>query len=171
MATSTNKPDQAFAVETLEAADPEAARLWHDLRGPGCQGTRPPHWLIVREQASGRTVGIAQYFRTFPPEDACGAVLVQPEALHTGAGEQLLRAMAGQALKDGIRNLGTLVSRDDHSTLDLLRQARAPIRISPLHGGLYVEIDLLTFAGSSQYTPGRIAHSDSSGNNQVHRYQ
>jgi GNAT superfamily N-acetyltransferase len=146
MATKTSQTDTDVTIEMMDGADAQASRLWHDLHGPGCEGTRPPHWLVAREQPSGRTVGIAQYFRTCPPEDACGAVLVLPEALRSGAGKRLLRTMADQALKDGIRNLGTLVSRDDHATLELLREARTPVRISPIQGGLYVEIELLAFA-------------------------
>jgi hemerythrin-like domain-containing protein len=134
----------------MDVADPRATSLWHELHGPGCAGTRPPHWLVAREQPSQRIVAIAQYFRTFPPEDACAAVLVQPDAVHSGAGERVFRVMAAQALADGIRTLGTLVGHDDHTTLDLLRNAGAPLRISPVSDGLYIEIDLLAFAGSTQ---------------------
>ena len=157
MARIVEQPSARFKIETLQADDPCATDLWHQLHGPNCSGTKPPHWLIAREQQTGRILGIAQYFRTFPPEDACSAVLVLPEALHTGAGEQLFQRMAAQALKDGIRNLGTLVSHDDHATLDLLRNAGAPVRISPMHGGLYVEIDVLTFTAlpPQAQVPGR----------------
>ena len=95
-------------------------------------------------------LGIAQYFRTFPPEDACGAVLVVPEAVYAGVGERLLRAMAEQALSDGIRGLGMLVGRHDSATLDLLRHTGMPVRISPLNDGLDVEMDLVTFAHSAR---------------------
>jgi DMSO/TMAO reductase YedYZ molybdopterin-dependent catalytic subunit len=142
----TQQPVLAFTIQAVEPGDTQATRLWHDLHGPSCAGTTPGHWLVARDRETERLLGIAQYFRTFPPEDACGAVLVIPEAVHAGVGEQLLRAMAGQALRAGIRNLGTLVGRHDSATLDLLRHAGMPVRISPLNDELYVEMDLVTFA-------------------------
>jgi|GEM_PF-2453660 GNAT superfamily N-acetyltransferase len=153
MARTAEQPSASFTIEALHPDDQRASQLWHELHGPSCAGTTPPHWLVAGQVGNGRLLGVAQYVRTFPPEDACGAVLVIPEALHTGAGVELLRAMAGQALKEGIRNLGTLVSREDHATMDLLRDARAPVRISPMQGGLYVEIDLLSFTASRQPPP------------------
>ncbi|HLG72241.1 MAG TPA: hypothetical protein VK009_17625 [Chloroflexota bacterium] len=87
MARIAEQPAARFTVEALEADDHRATDLWHELHGPSCTGTKPPHWLVAREFGSDRILGVAQYFRTFPPEDACGAVLVRPEALHAGAGE------------------------------------------------------------------------------------
>ena len=101
--------------------------------------------LVAREDKTSRLLGIAQYFRSFPPEDGCGAVLVIPEAVHGGVGEHLLQAMAEQAISDGIRNLGTLVGWHDAATMDMLRAAGMPVRVSPLNDGLYVEMDLVTF--------------------------
>ena len=140
-----------FTVESMEACDTRAVRLWHDLHGPNCAGTRPPQCLVAREAETSRLLGIAQYFRTFPPEDGCGAVLVVREAVHGAVGRQLLEAMAEQALFDGIRNLGTLVGRHDVATMDLLREAGMPVRVSPLNDGLYIEMDLVAFA----HAPGR----------------
>jgi hemerythrin-like domain-containing protein/GNAT superfamily N-acetyltransferase len=140
-----------FTVEAMEACDTQATRLWHDLHGPNCAGTRPAQCLVAREDQTSRLLGIAQYFRTFPPEDGCGAVLVVPEAVHGAVGRQLLETMAEQALHDGIRNLGTLVGKHDAATMDMLRAAGMPVRVSPLNDDLYIEMDLVTFA----HLPGR----------------
>jgi hypothetical protein len=34
-----------FTVESMEACDTQATRLWHDLHGPNCAGTRPAQCL------------------------------------------------------------------------------------------------------------------------------
>jgi len=150
---TTNRSVLAFAIEAVEASDAEATQLWHDLSGPSCAGTATRHCLVARERNTGRLLGTARYFRTFPPEDGCGAVLVRPEAAHGGVGERLLRAMAKQAFGDGIRNLGTVVGRHDTVTMDLLREVEMPVWASSLENGMYVEMDLVTYAHSSIDNP------------------
>jgi hemerythrin-like domain-containing protein len=85
--------------------------------------------------------------------------------VHGDVGRQLLESMADQALYDGIRNLGTLVGRHDAATMDMLREAGMPVQVSPLNDGLYVEMDLVTFAHLPGRTPGvprRPSHPTSS---------
>jgi hypothetical protein len=153
MHTHSKPPSQSFTVQPAAACDGEAEQLWNDLHGPSCAATRPGQCLVARNETSGRLLGIARYYRTFPPEDGCGAVLVAPEADKTRVGEQLLRSMAGQALRDGIRTLGTLVGRHDTTTMELLRRAAMPVNVSPMSKELYVEMDLVTFAASDNGLP------------------
>jgi hypothetical protein len=90
------QPFPLFTIDSVAACEAQASQLWHDLHGPNCAGTRPAQCLVAREDQTKRLLGIAQYFRTFPPEDGCGAVLVVPEAVHGPIGGQLLQAMAEQ---------------------------------------------------------------------------
>ncbi|HVA24724.1 MAG TPA: GNAT family N-acetyltransferase, partial [Chloroflexota bacterium] len=86
-------------------------------------------------------LGVAQYFRTFPPEDGCGAVVIVPEARHSGVGDALLHQMLDHAVHNGIRTLDTVVDRYDLTTMELLRAAQLPVTITRMNGRLYVEIN------------------------------
>jgi hemerythrin-like domain-containing protein/GNAT superfamily N-acetyltransferase len=132
----------AFDIETVEAqCDPSAAQLWHELHGPSCDSSHPAVCLVARGRHGGQTLGVAQYFRTFPPEDGCGAVVVVPDARHSGVGDALLHQMLEHAVHNGIRMLETVVDGDDVTTMEMLRTARLPVTVSRTNGRLYVEID------------------------------
>lgn len=137
----------AFQIEQVGPDETWFHELWHELQAPVCAGERPATRLVAREPGTERILGLAQYFRTFPPEDGCSAVVTPPAEAHSGAGEALFHELVRRALHDGMRTLGTMVSRHDALTLDLLRKARLPIRYHPVSGGTYIEIDLLTAAG------------------------
>jgi hypothetical protein len=96
--------------------------------------------------STGRVLALAQYFRTFPPEDGCSAVATLPG--HSWRGRRaLFHELVRHARSDGMRTLSTVVSQHDSVTLQLLREANPPIRYNTVSGGMYVEIDLLAAAG------------------------
>jgi GNAT superfamily N-acetyltransferase len=133
-------------VELVSPDEPWVVDLWHELGAPVCAADRPATCLVAREPGTGRVLGLARYFRTFPPEDGCGAVAIIPAAAHTGVGEALFRELVRHARHDGMRMLGTLVSNHDTLTLDFLRRANLPVIFSKVSGGMYIEIDLLAAA-------------------------
>ncbi|MHB8620509.1 MAG: GNAT family N-acetyltransferase [Chloroflexota bacterium] len=138
---ATTPETSGFDIETLEAhCDPNAALLWHELHGPSCAGPHPAVCLVARGRDGGRMLGMAQYFRTFPPEDGCGAVVIAPEARHSGVGDALLHRMIDHAVHNGIRTLDTVVESDDLTTMELLRVAKLPVTVTRMNGRLYVEI-------------------------------
>ncbi len=130
-----------FDIETVEArCDPAAAQLWQRLHGPSCVATHPAVCVIARGKDNGQMLGVAQYSRTFPPEDGCGAVVLVPEARHSGVGDALLMRMVDHAIHSGIRVLGTVVGGEDVTTMELLRAANLPIVVTRMDNRLYVEI-------------------------------
>lgn len=148
MKPASSRGVASFTVQATSACDGEAQRLWHDLHGPSCAGAGSEHCLVAHENGSNRILGIARYFPTFPPEEACGAVLVVPGGAAGRVGERLLRVMAEHARGKGIRSLGTLIGRHDTRTMELLRDSNMPIHLTRMNGLLYVEMDLVTFTAS-----------------------
>ena len=141
---STGPTDQpAFRIEQAGQDEPWFSQLWHELHGPVCAAERPATCLVARDSATSRILGLAQYVRTFPPEDGCSAVATVP-GVDNSVGAALFHELARRALHDGMRDLGTVVSDHDRLALDFLRKANLPIRCTPISGGTYVEIDLLT---------------------------
>ncbi len=139
---ATRPMTPGFDIEMMEGhCDPAAAQLWQRLHGPSCAATRPAVCLVARRRDNGQMLGVAQYFRTFPPEEGCGAVVIVPEARHSGVGDALLARMVDHAVHSGIRVLGTVAGDDDLTTMELLRAANLPIVVSRMDNRLYVEID------------------------------
>lgn len=130
------RPEDASAVEAFWRSFPEEYAL----------GCRPTVRLVARDGASGAIVGVAEYGRTFPPEDALACVAVAPEVRSRRLGASLLRSLAEAARANGIRNLGMFLRKDDLIAWRLMVSCGVPLRLYEAGKRLYVELDLVRFA-------------------------
>ena len=147
MTTMMLIPEVEPAHVLIEQGHPEhdaaAEALWKTTGvRPRTQGD-PTVRLVACDSRTHEFLGVADYFRTFPPEDALGAVAVVPEQRHRGIGADLLRALARTALRNGKRNLAGFMREDDVAAWHLLRAAAIPVRLYNVQGGLYYELDLV----------------------------
>jgi GNAT superfamily N-acetyltransferase len=131
-------------IERGSPGDDDAAEaLWKSASARPCALGQPAVRLIARDARSHKFLGVADYFRTFPPEDAIGGVAVVPEERHRGVGSALLRELAKVALRNGKRNLAGFMMHDDSAARRLLHATGIPVRPYQAEGGLYCELDLL----------------------------
>jgi len=86
-------------------------------------------------------VGVAEYFRAFPPEDALASVCVDAEFRQRGIGTALFESVISAAARDGKRNLCGFIADDDVAMWKLLRSAGVRVRTYEVDRGLYVEVD------------------------------
>ncbi len=130
-------------IERALPEDGEAAdALWDVTAARVVLQEAPATRLVARDAATGRLLGVAEYFRTFPPEDVLFAVAVVPAQRRRGIGTALLRTLARVALRDGRRNLCTFIADEDIPSWQLIRAAGIPVRIYDVDDGYYVELDL-----------------------------
>jgi len=127
-------PDESVAADELAARCGAGVRF--DLV--------PIVQLAAHEPDSGQLIGVAECFRTFPPEDAIGSVYVDPDARGQGVGAALLRALMAAASRSGKRTLSMFVADDQLAAWGLLRSAGALVRAHEVEGGIYVEVDLVS---------------------------
>jgi len=130
-----------FGVPEDEAG---AGALWQDTGARAVPEGAPAARLVASDPRTGRLLGVAEYFRAFPPEDAIGAVAVLPSERRRGVGTALLQALARHALRQGKRNLAGFVPEDDVAAWNLLHSADIPLRVYDIDGGFYVELDLVS---------------------------
>ena len=133
-----------FEIDPLLPSESKAADELSERCGAGVRfGLVPVVQLAAREPDSGRLIGVAECFRTFPPQDALASVYVAPEARGQGIGTALLRTLTAVARRRGKRNLSMFLADDQLAAWGLLRSAGALVRAHEVEGGLYVEVDLV----------------------------
>lgn len=132
-----------FLIGRAKPEDERAIKaLWKSTRlAPPREA--PTMRLVARDAETQRLLGVADYFRTFPPEDVLFVVAVVPAERGRGVGTALLRMLARNALRNGRRNLCAFIGHDDLASWRLLRSAGIPLRIYDVEGGCYVELDLV----------------------------
>lgn len=138
----TMRPD----IELTRMDDPEAvASLWDRCGGRSSPGTAAPaREIVARERGTGRVIGVAEFIRTFPPEDALASVCVDPAFRRMGIGGMLLEAIIASAASQGKRNLCGFVSEANLAAWKLLESSRAPARVYETDGGCYVELETMS---------------------------
>jgi len=144
MLLTLERPAQrtGFEIGPMLPGELKAADELSDRCGAGGRfGLVPVVQLAAREPHSGRLVGIAECFRTFPPENALASVYVDPEARRQGIGTALLKALIAAASRNGKRNLSAFLADDELAAWALLRSAGALVRMHEAEGGLFVEVD------------------------------
>jgi GNAT superfamily N-acetyltransferase len=151
MRVSTIEPPSSSSASVLIADagsddNLDAEALWRNTHVRVHPEGVPEVRLIAREADTCRFLGVADYFHTFPPEDALFAVAVMPYMRRRGVGTALLRALAKTASCKGKRNLCSFVAADDETTWRLLGSAGIPVRVCQVNGGYYVELDLVSRA-------------------------
>lgn len=130
-------------IEMARPDDDEAAEaLWRGTAARPCAQGQPVVRLVARDGKSGAFLGVADYFRTFPPEEALGGVAVVPTGRRRGVGVALLRELAGVAFRNGKRSLAGFMSEQDEAAWRLVCAAGVPVRMHQVEGGLYYELDL-----------------------------
>jgi GNAT superfamily N-acetyltransferase len=120
-----------------------AEALWASTGARPCANGEPLLRIVARYGQSNKFLGVADCFRTFPPEEGLAAVAVVPEERRRGVGAALLRELAHLALRSGRRTLGGFMRDDDAAAWHLLRAAGIPVRLHEVQGGLYYELDLI----------------------------
>ncbi|HLG71717.1 MAG TPA: GNAT family N-acetyltransferase [Chloroflexota bacterium] len=135
---------ERILIRMGEPEDAAAAEeLWESTGARPCAHGEPVIRLVARNGRTNEFLGVADCFRTFPPEDAMGGVAVVPDERRHGVGAALLRELARMTVRNGRRVLAGFMHEDDAATLHLLRATGLPVRLHPLEGGLYYEIDLV----------------------------
>jgi len=134
-----------FEIDPLLPSESKAADELSERCGAGVRfGLVPVVQLAAHEPDSGRLIGVAECFRTFPPQDALASVYVASEARGQGIGTALLRVLTAAARRRGKRNLSMFLADDQQrAAWGLLRSAGALVRAHEVEGGLYVEVDLV----------------------------
>ena len=133
-----------FRVEPAIPEDRDGVdELWGTWSSRPEPGSRGHGCLLARTDGSSAILGVAEYTRTFPPEDGVMSVMVASSARRQGIGTSLLRTLAMAALRNGIRNLGTFLRLDDEASWHLLAAAGIPLRVYKVSGGAFIEMDLV----------------------------
>jgi GNAT superfamily N-acetyltransferase len=133
-----------FRVEPATPEDQDAVdELWGTWSSRPEPSSRRRGCLVARSEVSGTILGVAEYTRTFPPEDGVVSVMVASPERHHGIGTALLRALAIAAMRNGIRNLSVFLHFDDEPGWRLLAAVGIPVRVYKVPGGTFVEMDLV----------------------------
>jgi GNAT superfamily N-acetyltransferase len=133
-----------FRVEPATPEDQDAVdELWGTWPSRPEPSSRRRGCLVARGEESGTILGVAEYTRTFPPEDGVMSVMVAGSARHHGIGSALLRALAMAAMRNGIRNLGVFLRFGDEPGWRLLAAVGIPVRVYAVRGGAFIEMDLI----------------------------
>ena len=138
------EPMEVVVRDHCPEYDQAAEELWTATGARPCRQGAPTIRLVACDGGTGEFLGVADCYRTFPPEHALGAVAVMPGQRRRGIGRVLLRALADAALYDGRRTLCGFVLDDDLAAWRLFHAAGMPIRIHEVEGGLYYEVELLS---------------------------
>ena len=133
-------------IELARIDDPEAAAsLWDRCGGRSSLETAvPAREIVARERGTGRVIGVAEFIRTFPPEDALATLCVDPAFRRMGIGGMLLEAIIASAASQGKRNLCGFVSEANLAAWKLLESSRAPARVYETDGSYYVELETMS---------------------------
>jgi ribosomal protein S18 acetylase RimI-like enzyme len=132
-------------IELARIDDPEAiASLWDRCGGRSSPGAAAPaREIVARERGTSRVIGVAEFIRTFPPEDALASLCVDPAFRRMGIGGMLLEAIMASAASQGRRNLCGFVSEANLAARKLLESSRAPARVYETDDGCYVELETM----------------------------
>jgi GNAT superfamily N-acetyltransferase len=141
--TSEIDPEKLLIERALPEDGEAAEALWEITGARALPKDAPAARLVARDAATRRFLGVADYFRTFPPEDVLGAIAVIPTERRRGVGIALLQMLARVALRDGRRNLCAFIADDDLPSRQLVRSAGIPVRVYDVEGGFYIELDLV----------------------------
>jgi GNAT superfamily N-acetyltransferase len=100
----------------------------------------PAGQIVARDPGSGRVIGVAEYFRAFPPEDVLASVCVEEPYRGQGVGARLLRALGKLARRDGRRQLCGFLAGKNLAALRLLRSSGQDVHLHAVGDGFFAEI-------------------------------
>ncbi len=100
----------------------------------------PAGQVVARDRGSGRVIGVAEYFRTFPPEDVLASVCVEEPYRRQGVGARLLSTLSKLARGDGRRQLCGFIAGTNLAALRLLRSSGRDVHLHADGDGFFAEL-------------------------------